>query len=419
MENGASELEAELLGLHGCLQERLEAVFRSVEHKRVVTIYRAGGRTSSAGVASEPGSHVDPGEWTFPTGCLTKLFTGALIGRTIRDGGVRLEDRVAAIFSNVAQAKALFDTTINDLLNHTHGLDDGALANAPVDGDGFIDVEALLVALVPRRFAEPGEIYSYSNAGAWISAAILERVHGRPFEAQLRTDLFEPLGVRICMHAAHPAHSSLICPAMGAALAMSARDMLAFLESEVLERPDAWLAAVSPGAIRPLSGWNAAERGVFRGWKYHGENWFGHGSIWPNASAMVRVQPRIGVAIVVASTSHPAPLAASRVFANLLPEYKRLSLPQPLTADAAERLDLQSYCGCYCSATEALVVRADAGQVRFSAPGIDAALIPAASETFFLRPPAPGRFTFVQFLEREGRGFRYAWDGVRVYRRLE
>jgi CubicO group peptidase (beta-lactamase class C family) len=402
--------------LHEQLQERLEAALGAAPRRRVTVAYSAGGRRSVAGVTSEDEPQVSPGDWTFPTGCLTKLFTGALSNRLVRQGTLRLTDRVAGIFGAAAHLDCLLDTTIEDLLDHTHGLDDAGISQVPLAQNGFIEVGQLLGALSPHRLARPGTIYSYSNAGAWLLAAILERVHGKPYAEQLR-DLFGALDATLHLAATSltPWATSTICPSIGAALAISAADMLRFLESEVLERPQEWPSSPQDGEVKPLAGWNALERGIFRGWKHHGGHWYGHNSLWPGASAVVRVQPRLGAAIVIASTYHPAPLIGGKLFRELLPEYRDASFPRPLAGDALARLDHETYRGRYVSAADSLIVEVRAGQLCLAGSKGEAALVPAADETFFLRPPGRNGLSFVQFVAPENGRFRFLWDGSRVY----
>jgi hypothetical protein len=403
---------------HALLAERLDAAFRSVDRKQIVVAFHAEGRSSLAGVASA-GECADATEWKFPAGCFAKLFTGALVKKAIGEGYIGLRDRVAELLDVADHVETLGGATVRDLLDHTHGLDDSALDWAPVlERNGALDVKRLLAALAPHRLAPAGQIYSYSNCGAWLMAAILERLKAKPFAEQLDADLFAPLGVRLVEDAMVASRvPNKVCASRGAALAISAADVLTFLRFQALSVPDRWAPLSSE--ITPLAGWNPLERGVFWGWKHHGDHWFGHSSVWPNASGMVRVHPRSGIAIVIASKYHPAPVVATKLFADLLPEIKGMSFPKPLRQDVAAGLDLQKHCGDYHSAAQTLCVRFSTGQLRLTAAGIDSALIPAADETFFVRPATQGRFTFVQFPALDHGRLRYLWDGARVYLRRD
>jgi len=414
--------EFEELGHQSHLQEKLDNVFADIQSKRVIVGCLAAGEPSYAAVGSNP-EPLNASEWMFPTGCITKLFTAALIEREADAGRVILDDPVTPILDDVEGTEMLAGVTITHLLEHTHGLDDSACERAPLRADGVIDLENLLGQLAGSRIASPGDLYSYSNAGAWIAAGILEQLNGTPFEEQLRRNLFDPFAIKMQWHGSSlvPADRATICASMGGALALSASDMMRFLELQALRRPETWPAKAADrqqAEIVPLPGWNALEKGVCRGWKYHGEGWFGHNSTWPDASALVRVQPRRNIAIVVASRDHPAPVVAAKLFANVLPEYRNLSFPKPLPADAAAKLDLRPYIGQYRSAAQRLSVEArDTHDLRLIGPDIDSALIPASDDVFFTHPSRQGQFTFVQFLRREDEnGFRYLWDGQRAFR---
>src|SRR5690606_20512573 len=110
---------------------------------------------------------------------------------------------------------------LKHLLEHTHGLDDSDLACVPLQA-GRIDLESLVEQLATRRFAAPGAVYSYSNAGPWIAASILERMHARPFVAQLQ-DFLAPLRIGASRHhsSSVPGCAADVCPSRGARLTMS------------------------------------------------------------------------------------------------------------------------------------------------------------------------------------------------------
>src|SRR5690606_41457828 len=79
------------------------------------------------------------------------------------------------------------DLTFRHLLEHTHGLDDSGLPPAPRRADGRIDVGRLLACLEGRRIAVPGEVYSYSNAGAVLVAAALEALRSEEHTSELQS----------------------------------------------------------------------------------------------------------------------------------------------------------------------------------------------------------------------------------------
>jgi CubicO group peptidase (beta-lactamase class C family) len=73
------------------LQTRLAAMFAGIARKRVIVAFSTTGAVHYAGVSSDAECGADPAEWIFPTGCITKLFTGALIGHTFDARGIGID----------------------------------------------------------------------------------------------------------------------------------------------------------------------------------------------------------------------------------------------------------------------------------------------------------------------------------------
>jgi CubicO group peptidase (beta-lactamase class C family) len=399
------------------LQGQLDAVFGPIHRKRVAVAYVESGKRLYAGASSDREDEAGPAEWTFATGCITKLFTGALLEREVRAGILRRQDLVAPFLAPADGKGQLAGVTPMQLMEHTHGLDHPAVTHAPLQTDGTVDVAALLDGL--ERFAPPATVYSYSNVGAWIMAAMLERLNGLPFAEQLSHNLFGPIGIDMhqLIPSQAPEYRGWLCPSMGARLALSVRDLVTFLEHEALLRPRSWPSPGERSEITGLPGWNALERGIYRGWKYHGGDWFGHNSVWPDASAMVRVEPHRGIALVIASRDHPAQIVAAKLFGRVLPEYTHLRFPRALSADVAAQLELGDYCGTYRTAAETITIeQRDLTTLQLIAAGVKHVLAPAENDVFFTRPAMPGGAVFVQFLQREDERFRYLWNGRCIFR---
>lgn len=409
-----TRVEADLAEVldEAALRRRLDTAFAGVARKRVVVAVSDAGRRSYAAIGGggDAADEADEAErQAVPTGCVTKLFVAALIADEISSGTFGSDDEAARLL-DMSRGSVLTGVTIRHLLEHTHGLDDSAITAAPATADGSIDAAALLARLDGHRLAEPGAYYSYSNVGAWLLAAVLERVHGRPFESLLHERVLEALRFRDLRSVPCSGPGNRICAATGGALALSVRDLLTFLEA----RAAVWRTE----SVTPLPGWSVLEKGVCLGWKYHGEGWFGHQSIAP-CSLMVRIEPRRSIALVVASEHHPAPVVAAKLFAGLLPEFRRLALPRRLSPRQAAVLDLNAYCARYGCAAERWTVSIDddVRALRLSTASFTTRLEPAENDLFFAQVSVPGRLAHVQFVERTASSFRYLWDGRRVLRR--
>src|SRR5215831_13033577 len=94
------------------LQARLDAVFGGIERKRVALAYRSGGASSYAAIGSDSESPADASEWTLQTGCITKLFTAALIDREVRSGRIGVEDPVSRFVDAAGHARVVAGRTI-------------------------------------------------------------------------------------------------------------------------------------------------------------------------------------------------------------------------------------------------------------------------------------------------------------------
>ncbi len=126
----------------------------------------------------------------FQVGSISKTFTSALMMMLVEDGLISLDDPVARHLPTLASETGL-DTesiTIEQLLSHQSGF----------DGDHLFthDTTAGLAALVgARRLFDPGDGFSYSNAGFSIAGAVIETVTGAVFNHLVRDRLLHPLGM--------------------------------------------------------------------------------------------------------------------------------------------------------------------------------------------------------------------------------
>lgn len=444
------------------LRERLASALGREPHPKddVVVGLHADGRTAYAAAGcvrstantaaarsrhgvrrTRPAAIVPAAAHVLRTGCLTKLFTSALTLRACGANGIALDSAAAELLPASASA-GLSGATLRQLLEHRHGLDDALLCRTPLDARGFLDSARLVEALgAAGRLAAPGEVYSYSQAGAWLAAAVLERLSGRRYETLLRETLLEPIEAALRAAPLEPAidtidaggarsaggagehDPSAVCPSAGGRLEVGISTLLEFLLAFGPRPLDD--EALSPGGeISPLPGWNAFERGVHLGWKYYGAGWFGHNSTWPGASALARVHPASRIALAVASTRRPATLVAAKLFGALLPELVQLRVPP---AAAVEEMDTRRYEGVYRSAAWAVLVERSGDRrlvlhARPTAPArteraVSARLRASADHLFFTEPPAGPSFTYVQFVSPCGDGFRYLWNGRFVLRR--
>jgi CubicO group peptidase (beta-lactamase class C family) len=278
-----------------------------------------------------------------PLGCIAKVLTAALVSKAAEAGRLAFDASIAELLGG--EARALRGVTVRHLLEHTHGLDDSLLA-APRRLRGCIDNRELLArvgALV--RWAPAGAAYSYGNLGAWLLAALLERVRGAAFGALVRDELLAPLGIQGSWARGD---SPEVCAATGAGLALTVEELARF----ALHAADN--AALAAAPVTPLPGWHPLECGVCLGWKCAGDGWLGHQSAWPGASCYLRVHATRKLALVVFAGAQAASLVALGLLGSHFPELfdgrKRLRLHGGSADDEA--------CGAYSQAARVVTIAA-------------------------------------------------------------
>ncbi|HEQ98235.1 MAG TPA: class A beta-lactamase-related serine hydrolase [candidate division Zixibacteria bacterium] len=125
----------------------------------------------------------------FSTGSVTKQFTAAAIMLLESRGKLNIDDPIGKYFDSIPADKSAI--TIHHLLTHTSGLAHDYGADEDVIGR---DIYIADVLAQPLQF-EPGQKYSYSNAGYSLLAAIIEIAGSTDYEAFLQQNFFEPLGM--------------------------------------------------------------------------------------------------------------------------------------------------------------------------------------------------------------------------------
>jgi CubicO group peptidase (beta-lactamase class C family) len=134
----------------------------------------------------------------FRLASVTKQFTAAAVMLLVRDGKIRYEDSLAAIFPGFPEyGRAI---TLRHLLNHTSGLPDYEDLMPPADPALSIEqvqirdagVLELLTKQESGKFA-PGSRWAYSNSGYVLLGLVVEKASGRPFAEFLRDRIFAPL----------------------------------------------------------------------------------------------------------------------------------------------------------------------------------------------------------------------------------
>lgn len=130
----------------------------------------------------------------FRLGSITKQFTAMAILQLQEKGLLSVDDPVTKYFPDYKIAEKV---TIHHLLSHTSGIH--SFTSDP--GYGQIMTLPSPVEKTIARFKDkpldfaPGEKWDYSNSGYILLGAIIEKVSGKSYEAYLKENIFDPLGM--------------------------------------------------------------------------------------------------------------------------------------------------------------------------------------------------------------------------------
>ncbi len=356
----------------GRLRERLPGLAEEHGVPGVAVAISAGGELveEAAGVLSAATGVEATVDSVFQIGSITKVLTATLVMRLAGEGAIDPDARVGAYLPGF---RAGFpEVTVRQLMSHTAGFE-GDVFTDTGKGDDCLALYVDLLADVPQLF-EPGEMFSYNNAGYCVLGRIVEVVRGRPFDACMRDDLFTPLGMT---HAANDPYEAILhraavghlggrpspvwamarsnAPA-GSMLAMTARDLVAFARAHLAD-PDL-RAMREPQVMLPDIGWGTAW-GL--GWELYdlpGGLVFGHDGNTIGQSAILRVDPTRDVVLAILTNGgNPKPLMKEISGWVLEP-------PEEPVPDPAARVNVTRHVGTYVSDTsETTVSQDDAGRV--------------------------------------------------------
>jgi hypothetical protein len=361
-------------------------------------------------------------------GCFAKALTASLLAEAVNARPVKWAWQVNDVLEvRGAAASNLAGITFSHLLNHTHGLDASTIESVPRTSGGFIDATALCEQLSTNPLSRPGELYSYSNAGAWLAGAALEHLTGTPYSRLLSASP--------CLASSDIVWSSppsLLCPATGGSLALTLAQWLSFAQVHASSAPGSpdpaarGLAALRSSQV-PLPGWSPAERAACLGWKCYGEGWFGHTSNTTTSSAILRFHPDDHLAICMSATTDIALFAFSCLFRDYFPELKYLKFPRRLTPKERESLRPEPYTGLYVQAkTQIEIAATEDGRLSFAIASDDPQLrappqiLQAAdNDIFFCDGRRTPEFSFLQFISapHSSAPFSHIWNGKHLWRR--
>lgn len=149
----------------------------------------------SHGVANvETGAPVVP-ETLFQVGSISKIFTATLIMSLVDEGRIDIEAPIVTYVPELVlrDPGARDSITVRHLLTHMAGFY-GDRFDDHGDGDDALARAVAAFADLPQQ-TQPGEVWTYCNAGFDLLGRAIENVTGASFEAAMSSRVFEPLGL--------------------------------------------------------------------------------------------------------------------------------------------------------------------------------------------------------------------------------
>lgn len=379
---------------------------------------------TATGVEATPDS-------VFQVGSATKTWTAALVLQLAEEGLVELDRPAADYLPEFA-----FPATVRQLLTHTGGFD-GDVFEDTGRGDDCLDrfVAHLKGA---GRVHEPGELFSYCNAGYCVLGALVARLRGTTWEQAMRERLIEPLGITqaalfaeeavlLRASAGHIGPDAEVWPRWqaprsngpaGSMLCLAPRELVRFGRM-LLAGGENVLSPASVAAMRTPQVTVPGVPGALAGaWGLGLElfDWgaYGHDGGTPGQSTFWRIVPDAGLVIALCGNGG-AFLGLMRDLAFPVMREAGAAVPDlPVPPARPEPVDATPYLGTYTGPALSVEVTADGGGLALTTiPGETArglGMQPSTSryvhlsgDSFITAEPEDGAHQTVTFVMRDGR----------------
>jgi D-alanyl-D-alanine carboxypeptidase len=132
-------------------------------------------------------------------GSITKTFTGTVVLQLVDEGLIGLDEAISKYLTGVPNGDHI---TVRELLQMSSGLynySESVAFNRTLDEEPdkvWTVPELLEIGLHGDPYFSPGAGFHYSNTNTVLLGALVETVTGHRLEDELRTRIFEPLGMR-------------------------------------------------------------------------------------------------------------------------------------------------------------------------------------------------------------------------------
>jgi CubicO group peptidase (beta-lactamase class C family) len=364
----------------------------------------------------ETGAEMKP-EMLFRLGSTTKMFTAAALVTLSEQKKINLNTPIGNYVKGLDPK--IGRVTGDHLLSNSAGIRDFA-APAPSNDDAALG-NMVRSWKEDIFFADPGEIYSYSSAGFWLSGFVVETLQQKPYADSMEEIVFKPLGMNrttlrplmamtyplSAAHAVEDGKAKIIRPffnnvAMWPAgsIFSNAGDLsrwvTAFLNEGRLEGKQ----VLSPTLIKQMSGHHIPVPGEtdsyycygLTSFKYSGLEFVGHGGFSRGYGSMIQMVPEKKFAVIILTNKSGETLRQSLGKATEI----GLGLKDEVTAKteslaALSKAAMDQYVGTYSHVPQTWEVFEKDGELQMKFDG---------SESLMTRT-GENKFTFGQSNENE------------------
>lgn len=208
-----------------------------------------------SGMADIAASRPIDADTVFRLGSITKQFTAAVVLQLVAEGKVSLDDPLTRFLPDYPADKG-GKATVRQLLNHTSGIQSytgipGWMVEAKTANAYTTDELIAQFRDMPVEF-QPGEKWNYNNSGYVLLGAVIEKVTGRPWYAEVERRIAKPLGLKSIRYGGEEAK----VPAF--AIGYRAGENGAFEPAQKLDMSVPHAAGALIGNVRDLAKWSQA-----------------------------------------------------------------------------------------------------------------------------------------------------------------
>ncbi len=320
---------------------------------------------------------MDPDRSLMRIGSTSKLFTWTAVMQLVEQGKIDLNADVNRYLDFKVKPKSGRAITMNDLMRHRGGFEEGLKDVLETDPKRLKTNEAYLKENQRPMLFPAGEVPAYSNYGTSLAGYIVQRVSGEPFDDYIdrhilaplkmeHTTFRQPLPAKLAGDASKgytqsdvaPNAFELITTAPAGSVSATASDMAHFMiahlqggrfgEGQIL-RPETAALMHSP-AVQPPAGFDSMAHGFFHGHR-NGQLTIGHGGDTVVFHTDMNLLPEKGVGIFVSFNSRGENGAVygarSRLFDLFMDRYFPAAEPKDPPAIAGAAGHAQAIAGRY------------------------------------------------------------------------